>query len=309
MDIIVGLENITKPLKNTALTIGNFDGVHLGHQALFEKVKDHAHRIRGQSVVMTFQPHPLQVLRPGNEHHFITSAERKLDLIAACGIDMTIVIPFNRAFAQVTAHNFVKDILIDKIGIKAIVVGYNYRFGLNREGNTDFLKKMGKEYDFEVEVVSGIQMDGTVVSSTAIRQLIQEGQIKQANKFLGRLYEIAGTVVKGRERGGRLLGFPTANLLTSSQVSPQLGVYVVEAEVNGNWYGGAANLGYNPTFGDTDLSLEVHLFDFNENIYSKPIVVRFVDRLRCEKRFSGPQELAAQIRKDVQQAKEILAAK
>jgi riboflavin kinase/FMN adenylyltransferase len=307
MEIIVGIENISRPLDNTALTIGNFDGVHLGHQALFEKVKDQAGKCKGASAVMTFQPHPLQVLTPKNELSFITTPERKLDLIASCGIDITIVVPFTQDFARISAKDFVKDLLVDKIGIKAVIVGYDYRFGLNREGDTDYLKKLGEEWGFEVEVVSGIQMNGSVVSSTVIRNLIQEGEIRRANKFLGRPYEISGTVVRGRERGGRLLGFPTANVLMSSQVSPQLGVYVVQARVGETWYGGAANLGYNPTFGDTDLSLEVHIFDFDENIYEKPITVRFLDRLRSEKRFAGPQELTVQIHKDVEAAKRFLA--
>ncbi len=206
-----------------------------------------------------------------------------------------------------SAQEFVKHILVDKIGVKALVVGYDYKFGYGREGDIDFLKNLGRRYNFDVEAVTGIKMDGKVVSSTAIRQFIKEGQLREANVLLGRPYEISGMVVKGRDRGGRVLGFPTANIPISCQAPPKTGVYVVRVEIDGKIYGGAANLGYNPTFGDTELSLEVHIFDFSENLYGKEIAVQFVDRLRDEKRFSGPEELAVQIQKDVQKAKQVLA--
>jgi riboflavin kinase / FMN adenylyltransferase len=307
MEVFEGIDHIRRSIKNPVLTIGNFDGVHRGHQALFQKVKEWAQKLQGESVVMTFHPHPLQVLFPGKGPDFITSHERKLELIASCGIDATIVIPFSKEFAKISAKEFVKDILVDSIGVKGIVVGYDYRFGHGREGDLAFLRKMGEEYDFEVDIVSGIQIDELVVSSTAIRRLIREGDLREANKLLGRCYEVTGTVVTGRQRGGKLLGFPTANIHMSCQAPPRPGVYVVQVQVEGKTYGGAANLGYNPTFGDTALTLEVHIFDFNQNIYGKPISVRFIDRLREEKRFSGPEELSEQIQKDVAKAREILA--
>ena len=309
MRIIVGLENIQHPLKNPALTIGNFDGVHLGHQALYRRVTDWARKLDGESVVMTFHPHPMQVLMPENNLAFITSHERKMELIAACGIDATIVIPFQKEFARISAKDFVEKILVDQVGLKAIVVGYDYRFGRRREGDIDYLKTLGREFDFAVDILPGIEIDGMLVSSTKIRQLVEDGRLIDANKLLGRCFEITGTVVRGRDRGGRLLGFPTANLKVSAKACPKNGVYVVEAEVNGRIYGGAANLGYNPTFADADFSVEVHLFDFNEDIYDKEITVRFVDRLRDEKRFSGPDELRRQIERDTQKARDILTMK
>jgi len=311
MEMFVGIDAVQRPLKNPVLTIGNFDGVHRGHQILFQRVKEWARKLDGESVVMTFHPHPLDVLFPGKGPVFITSHERKLELIAACGIDATIVIPFDAEFSKISARDFVKGLLVDRLGVKGLVVGYDYRFGYGREGNIEFLKKLGEECGFQVDVVSGIEMEGTVVSSTLIRQFIQEGDLREANSLLGRPYEITGMVVKGRQRGGRLLGFPTANINMgeSGQASPKRGIYAVEVVVGGKEFGGAANLGYNPTFGDTELSLEVHIFDFGEDIYGKPITVRFVDRLRDERRFSGPEELAVQIRKDVAKAKDILAKK
>ncbi len=304
MEIYQGIEQVRHRLKSPAITIGNFDGVHTGHQALFRKVKEWAQKLDGQSVVMTFHPHPLEVLFPGKPLSFITSHEQKLDLIADFGIDATIVVPFSKDFSQISAREFVEDLLVGNIGVKAVVVGYDYRFGKNREGDISFLRQQGEEHDFQVDTVPGIRMDDMVVSSTAIRKMIVEGNISKANQLLGRLFEVSGTIIPGRKRGAGL-GFPTANIRMPAQTPPRTGVYVVEAEIDGNTYGGAANLGYNPTFGDVDLSLEVHLFDFNQDVYGKPISVRFIDRLRDEKRFSGPQDLIDQIRKDVETARKI----
>ncbi len=306
MQVFHGIQTVQRKLKNPAITIGNFDGVHKGHQALFLRVKQLAEELNGESVVVTFDPHPLEVLFPEKTPSFITSHRHKLDLIASCGINVTIVIPFDHKFSGMSAREFVEVLLVEKIGAKAIVVGHDYRFGHGREGDIAFLKRLGEQYGFQVQTVSGLRVDDTVVSSTAIRQMIVSGNIKEANRLLGRFFEVSGTVIPGRKRGVSL-GFPTANIRMPALTSPRTGVYAVQAEVEGKTYGGAANLGYNPTFGDTDLSLEAHLFDFDGDIYGKTITVRFIDRLRDELRFSGPDELAAQIRKDVDTAKKILA--
>jgi riboflavin kinase/FMN adenylyltransferase len=305
MEVFHGIDAIKSKFKNPAITIGNFDGVHMGHQALFQRVRQWAEELHGQSVVVTFDPHPLEVLFPEKAPSFITSHRQKLELIASCGIDATIVIPFDHEFARISAREFVEVILVEKIGVKAIVVGNDYRFGHSREGDIPFLKRLGEKYGFEVEIVTSIRMNDTPVSSTSIRQMIAGGNIREANKLLGRPFEVTGTVIEGRKRGVSL-GFPTANIRMPAVASPRTGVYVVQAEVDGKRYGGAANLGYNPTFGDVELSLETHLFDFNQDIYGKSITIRFIDRLRDEKRFSGPEELRAQIEKDVGKAKEIL---
>jgi riboflavin kinase/FMN adenylyltransferase len=278
----------------------------MGHQALFRRIKQWAGELNGESVVVTFDPHPLEVLFPKKAPSFITSHRHKLDLIASCGIDATIVIPFDREFSRMSAREFVEVILVEKIGTRAIVVGHDYRFGHSREGDIPFLMQLGEQYGFEVEIVSAIRMNNHPVSSTSIRRMIASGNIRDANKLLGRLFEVSGTVIPGRKRGVSL-GFPTANIRMPPLTSPRTGVYVIEAEVDGKRYGGAANLGYNPTFGDTELSLEAHLFDFNQDIYGKPITIRFIDRLRDERRFSGPEELSEQIKKDVETAKRILA--
>jgi len=306
MQVFHGIETVQRKFKNPAITIGNFDGVHKGHQALFQRVKQLAEELNGESVVVTFDPHPLEVLFPKKAPSFITSHRHKLDLIASCGIDATIVIPFDHKFSQMSAREFVEAVLVEKIGARAIVVGHDYRFGHSREGDIAFLKQLGEQYGFKVETVSGLRVNDTVVSSTAIRQMITSGNIREANRLLGRSFEVSGTVIPGRKRGVSL-GFPTANIRMPAITPPRTGVYVVQAEVDGKTYGGAANLGYNPTFGDTDLSLEAHLFDFDRDIYGKPITIRFIDRLRDELRFSSPDELAAQIKKDVNTAKKILA--
>ena len=309
MEVFVGVDDISRTIGNPVITIGNFDGVHRGHQALFQRVKEWAWKLNGESVVMTFYPQPLQVLAPETGPPLITLHERKIELIASCGIDVTIVIPFDHEFSKISAPSFVKDLLVDRIGVRAIVVGHDYRFGYGREGDIDFLRQMGDEYGFIVDIVTGVRVEETVVSSTLIRQLIRDGDLREAGRLLGRPYEVSGTVVMGRRRGGRLLGFPTANIRLTGQACPRPGVYAVEAEVNGSNYGGAANLGYNPTFGDDELSLEVHILDFDKDIYGKPISVRFIDRLRDEVRFSGVEELAQQIRKDVEKARQILATR
>ncbi|WP_084058643.1 bifunctional riboflavin kinase/FAD synthetase [Desulfacinum hydrothermale] len=308
MKVYRDIASIEKPFRNPVITIGNFDGVHRGHRALFQRVIGWARKLKGESVVMTFDPHPLQVLRPGNGPNFITPYARKLELMEQEGIDVAIVVPFSQDFARISAHDFVKDLLVDRIGIRGIVVGYDYRFGRGREGNIKMLRDLGIRYGFQVEMVSGIELDGTVVSSTAIRHLIRDGRIQEAETLLGRPYEITGQVVKGRERG-RLLGFPTANIRVETQVPPKAGVYAVEVELDGEIYWGAANFGTNPTFGDPEPSLEVHLLDFQGDLYGKELTVRFVAKLRDEQRFDGPEALVDQIHKDVAETRRILASR
>ncbi len=308
MKIINGLENITAPFKNPVLTIGNFDGVHLGHQQLFQHVIKRAREINGEAIVMTFHPHPVKVLRPENSGPpVITCHNQKIKLIEQCGIDAVITVNFTREFAQLSARDFVEKILWEKIGLKVIVVGWDYQFGRNREGDINFLKKEGKRLGFDVEVIDSIKVNGMIVSSTMVRKCVIEGDLDKAEKLLGRKYEIVGKVVKGRDRGGRLLGFPTANIKMDDKLCPQTGVYAVEVIVDDRVYGGAANIGYNPTFGDESLSLETHLFDFSGDLYGKEITVRLIKRLRPEKKFSGPDELAKQIALDIEKAKKVLS--
>jgi riboflavin kinase/FMN adenylyltransferase len=305
MNIIYDLKELKEPLKNPVLTIGNFDGVHKGHLVLFDKVKDRAKAIGGQSAVMTFEPHPIRVVKPGNGPPLITPTKQKLDLISDAGIDVIFCIPFTRQFASISAEDFVQDILVHRLGIKEIVVGYDYTFGFKRQGNITLLQEMGEKLGFKVHVVDPIRLDDALVSSTSIRELVQEGNLSEAKKLLGRDYQIWGTVVKGKNRGGRLLGFPTANLKLIDELIPKGGVYAVTAIINGKTYYGVTNIGYNPTFGEKALSVETHLIDFSGDILGETIRVNFIKRLRDEKTYGSVEELANQIALDVQEAKEL----
>jgi len=294
------------PLVKPVLTIGNFDGVHRGHLTLFEKVKQRAKAIGGQSTVMTFEPHPIKVVKPGNGPPLITPTNQKLELIWKTGIEALICLPFNLQFASISAQDFVKEILVTKIGIQEIVVGYDYTFGHNRKGNIPLLKQMGEGLGFTVHIVGPVQIEETLVSSTSIRRLVQEGRLPEAKKLLGRDYQIQGTVIRGQNRGGRLLGFPTANLELADELFPKSGVYAVTVVIDGRTYHGVTNIGYNPTFGQNRLSVETHILDFSEDLLGKSIKVNFVERLRDEKPFDSVKALSDQIKKDVRQAKELL---
>jgi riboflavin kinase/FMN adenylyltransferase len=308
MKIFNSVEDIVEPLVNVCATIGNFDGVHRGHQQLFETVAAKARSIEGTSVAITFDPHPLQVLLPGGIK-LISTCEQKAELIEMAGIDVLLVIPFTKEFAKTTADIFVEELLVKKLGVKELVVGYDYAFGKGRSGNIEFLRKQGNIFGFPVTVVDACYIDDQVVSSTKIRDLIREGQMAAARELLGRNYQIRGTVQVGKQRGGNVIGYPTANLkFNEEDLVPRHGVYVTQVICDGRCYGGVLNIGYNPTFGDELLVAETHIFDFNEDIYGKPIKVNLLKFLRSEKKFSGPKELAERIAQDVLQAKQILAA-
>ncbi len=307
MEVINGIDNINRSFRNPAVTIGNFDGVHIGHLSLFQRVRALAERTAGESIVVTFNPHPLKVLRPSNGPPLITPHDQKVQLIEEAGIDVFIIIQFTRDFAQLSAHDFVKNIIHEKIGARTVVVGPDYRFGHQRGGDIPFLTRMGEELDFEVHVVTDLIVNGREVSSSTIRRFVIDGDLKSARQMLGRDYQIAGQVIPGRDRGGRLLGFPTANLQLHDELTPKPGVYATEVFVDGQRYEGATNIGYSPTFENGAFSVETHILDFKGDIYGKVIQVRFIERLRDERTFSGPQELSTQIHKDVDQARKVLA--
>ena len=305
MTLIYDLDQINKPLRNPILTIGNFDGVHKGHLILFDKVKEKARAIGGQSAVMTFEPHPVKVMMPGNGPPLITPTTQKLKLINDAGIDVIFQIPFTKQFAAISACDFVRNILVEKIGIKGIVVGYDYTFGHNREGNIELLKKMGTDLGFSVTMVGQVKVEDMFVSSTFIRKLVQDGNLPDAKKLLGRNYQICGTVVKGKDRGARLLGFPTANLKVIDDLTPKTGVYAVTVLIEDKSYYGVTNIGYNPTFGNDELSVEVHILDFSGDLPAKTIRVNFIKRLREEKTFESVEALSKQIGRDIVQARKL----
>ena len=308
MEIYNSLKDITAPFADSFVTIGNFDGVHLGHQKLFSEVVSRAHQKQGISIVITFDPHPLQVMRPEIGIKLISTYEQKVEMIELAGIDILVVIPFTRDFAATSAEAFVDEVLVKTIGVRELVVGYDYAFGKGRQGNIEFLKEQGRLKGFPVTVVEPYYVDDMLVSSSKILELVSQGRMMDVKKLLGRNYQIRGTVQEGKKRGGPVVGFKTANLnLSEEDLCPRHGVYVTQVVYEGKCYGGVLNIGYNPTFGENRLSAETHIFDFNQDIYGKKIKINLLKHLRGEKRFSGPEELAEQIHQDIRQAKEILA--
>lgn len=310
MQLINDIDDISKPFKNAVITIGNFDGVHIGHQTLLGRTVEKAGAMDGISLAITFEPHPARVLGKNNRPPLITLYEQKAELIERSGIDILITIPFTRKFATITAKQFVGDLLVGKIGIKAIVIGQDYTFGKNREGNVALLKFFAESFGFEVIVIDWIPVSNYIhgrISSTRIRELLMEGNVSEARKLLGRFYQIKGTVVSGRGRGGKILGFQTANINLQDELCPKTGIYAVTVECDDKQHKGVANIGYSPTFDDHIFTVEVHILDFNENIYGQKIRVNFIQRIRDEIKFSNIPALSKQIEKDVKKAHNILS--
>ncbi|MBI9084473.1 MAG: bifunctional riboflavin kinase/FAD synthetase [Desulfobacterales bacterium] len=310
MKLIEDLNIIQHPFENAVITIGNFDGVHMGHQALFHQVIERAEAVGGTSIAMTFEPHPIRVLKKNGDPPLITIYQQKVELIEAAGMDVLIAVPFTEAFAAMGAREFVEDLLVGRIGIKTIVVGNDYTFGRNREGTLGLLRQFAKEMNFEVVVAQWIQRPNTMngrISSTMVRELISDGEMEKARKLLGRHYQIRGTVTTGRNRGGKLLGFPTANINLQDELCPKTGVYAVTVESAGELFKGVANIGYSPTFDDYLFTIEVHLLDFDKNIYDALIRVNFIERIRDEKKFNSIEALSDQIRQDIVVAEGLLA--
>jgi len=310
MKLIENIETISTPFTNAVLTIGNFDGVHIGHQSLFHEVIEKSEALGGTSVAMTFEPHPIRVLKKSRTPPLITMKDQKIELIERTGIDVLICVPFTRAFADVPAREFLEEILVKRIGMKAIVIGKDYTFGKNREGDIHLLKALADELGYQVilsDWIPLIQNGDRRISSTRIRELVMDGDMVTARQMLGRYYQIRGKVVSGRNRGGKLLGFPTANINLHDELCPKTGIYAVTVECSGKKYKGVANIGYSPTFDDHLFTVEVHILDFKKNIYGRSIRVNFIERLRDEQKFAGIAELSEQIEKDVQAAREILS--
>ena len=309
MKIINHLDDITAPYRRAVVTIGNFDGVHRGHQVLMRKVVDKARQIGGTAIAITFEPHPIRVLKKNGQPPLITLYDQKTELIEKNGMDVLICIPFTPEFADLTAEQFVRELLVDRIGMKAIVVGSDYVFGKNREGDIDRLRSFAGDLDFEVIIVDRIQLAGVPgrISSTRIRKLVEAGRVTDARRQLGRDYQIRGKVVGGRDRGAKLLGFATANIRLHDELCPRVGIYAVTVECEGKSYDGVANIGYSPTFDDRLFTVEVHILDFQQDIYGKRIRVNFVERIRDEIKFDSIDALKAEIGRDVQKARDLLA--
>lgn len=304
---MVVYEDLKAPIElvRPVITIGNFDGVHRGHVSLVKKVLEESDKINGTPCVLTFYPHPLTVLNPYVNIEQITPLEDKLELIEKLGIKVAILVKFDDEFSKITGEQFVQDILVKKIGVKKVIVGYDFGFGRNKSGSIDLLKQLGNIYGFDVFVMEPLKEKDRVISSTRIRGFIKEGLIKEANEFLGRPYRIKGMVVKGRKIG-RLIGFPTANLLINNYLIPGRGVYAAYAFIEGVRFRAVVNVGPAPTFHINDRSFEVHLLDFDGDIYGKEMEVELKERLRGIEKFKDVEDLKLQIKNDIERARRIL---
>lgn len=300
-------EDIRIPLLNAVVTIGNFDGVHLGHREIFRKLKSSAKEIGGVSVVITFDPHPLKVVPSTRTVSLINTLDEKITLIEASGIDFLLIINFDPDFAAMSAADFVERILVGKIGLKRLIIGYDYAFGKQREGNVSLLKKLGLQFTFDVEELLPISDGSIIYSSSLIREMIADGAVAEVIRYLGRNFSIAGRVVHGANRG-KSLGFPTANIATDKELIPADGVYAVKVKIEDRLYDAACNIGFNPTFDSVRKTIEVFIFDLDEDLYGKEIRVYFFERLRPEQRFDSINELAAAITADVARCRKILAS-
>jgi len=292
------------------LAIGVFDGVHLGHQAVISTSARHAREVAGNPVVVTFDPHPAKVLRPQDAPHLITATQHKIALIRDLGVAHLLVLHFDRAFAATSPEEFVRQLVANSRPLQEICVGHEWSFGKGRAGNLALLKQLGGIHHFNVVGVEEVKVNGEVVSSTAIRKAVAEGNLVKATQMLGREYTILGTVIAG-EKLGRKLGFPTANLSAHSEQFPPNGVYVTEARLAGTLHRGVANLGYRPTVsGDQpERLLELHLFDLDRDVYGEEMEVRFLRYLRAEQKFENVEALKAQIARDVEEARESFSVK
>jgi riboflavin kinase/FMN adenylyltransferase len=304
---IAELESLRGPL---FLAIGVFDGVHLGHQAVISAATSHARAADGTPVVMTFDPHPLKVLRPQHAPHLLTATQHKIALIRDLGVEHLLVINFDRKFAATSPEEFVEELVMHSRPLREICVGHEWSFGKDRRGNLDLLKRLGVQFDFSVVGVPPVLANGEVVSSTAIRQAVEKGDLAKAAEMLGREYTILGTVTHG-DNLGKKIGFPTANLSAHSEQFPPNGVYFADARVNGILYYGVINLGYRPTVssGKSERVLEIHMLDFDRDIYGEDVEVRFMRHLRPERKFESLESLAQQIELDVRRARELCAAR
>lgn len=308
MRIINDLTFTKADFSSPVVTIGNYDGLHLGHQAIITRAIELARSSGRESGVLTFEPHPVQFLHPELRIPLITPYRKKMMLLERFGVDCAINLPFTKDIARMSAEGFIQNIVLNRIAPSWVVIGFNFTFGKGRSGTAAELKKMGKRLGFEVEVIPPHTVAGEVVSSTRIRTLILQGDIAEANRMLGMNHFILGTVIHGHARG-KGLGFPTANLEMAGDLYPKAGVYAATVIVGNEPYQGVVNIGTNPTFKDQEFAVEAFLFDYHDDLYGKEVQVNFVARIRDEATFPSPEALVRQIEQDVRTAKEILREK
>lgn len=305
MKVVRYVQNRPRSIAAPVLTAGNFDGVHLGHQALLRGVITEAKRLRGASVVLTFEPHPLQVLAPGRAPRRILSLRDKLELLRSAGVDWVVIQKFTTSFARIEAVDFVQQYLWGTLRPRVMWVGSDFKFGKGRRGTVEDLTRWGKLLGFDVKVVNAVQHGRTRVSSSRVRQVVEAGEVHLVTRYLGRYHFVAGNVVRGHRRG-RLLGFPTANIASRTEVVPRNGIYATFVEVEGKYWPSVTSIGTNPTFGAGQRTIETYILGFRREIYGRRVRVVFIRRLRSEKKFASIELLVAQMRKDVLKAEGVL---
>lgn len=348
MKIVYGLEKFKKPTRKVVATIGVFDGIHLGHQKILKEVKQTAEQIDGCTLVITFHPHPLKITENIKTPILLISLQHRLKILSEFNIDTCLVINFGKNFLQMRGEEFVKDILFEKIGIDYLIIGSDFRLGKQQNTDKNELRRLAKKYDFEIKVIKPVIMRGAIVKSTKIRNLIEQGNLRQAALFLNRPVTILGTVIKGNTRG-RNLGYPTVNVDAHQEIIPPYGVYVVKVKlpnltdaifdvgfrgaksrtvpsfprksetgarvkIDTNSFGGILNIGIRPTFITANMKknqpyIEVHIFGFNQYIYGEDILIEFISKIRNEKKFSTKEKLIKQIEKDEIKARSTLTTK
>lgn len=306
MIIIRGLENLKEKYRNAVVTIGNFDGVHIGHQKIFRKVVGEAKAAGGVSMAITFDPHPVKVIAPEKGVRLLTDFNEKARLMEHYGLDVLLCINFDRDFSAMRPDDFIKDVIVGKVGAIKVIVGHNYAFGKGKKGNTELLRRRGSKYGFSFSVVRNARLHGEVVSSSKVRNLLTKGKVLEASQFLGRPYSIRGVVIRGAGRGGSLLKVPTANIEMPDVLFPKEGVYAVKVELSGEIFDGAANVGRNPTFGENAMTCEVHIFNFSRGILGEELTLYFIEGIRDEKKFPDIESLRENMLRDIERAGIIL---
>lgn len=306
MEILRHSEDRNLSISKPILSMGNFDGIHLGHQALLQRVVQEAKSQGGRSVVLTFEPHPLKILAPERAPRLILAHKDKMRLFQSSGVEVVIIQAFNPTFANVEAEEFVRHYLIDRLKVHKIWVGRDLRFGKGRKGRVEHLIRWGAEGGLKVGIVEPIQLEGAPISSSRIRKLIEQGDVHEVHRFLGRYHFVSGRVAPGHQRG-RNLGFPTANIVTRIEVLPLDGIYATFLQVDGRLWPSVTNVGFNPTFGEGPRTIESYIFDFQEDLYGQQVSLFFIKRIREEKKFPSPDLLVKQMKKDVLSAQEILS--
>ena len=308
MKIITNYSRLKERIEKPVLAIGNFDGVHFGHQSILKTTVKKAKEIEGAPIALSFQPHPLIVLTPDKCPPLITPFQKKAELIQDCGIEILISVTFTREFSKMRARTFAEEVLCKEIGTKEIFVGKNFTFGRDKEGDSQTLLHLGNELGFKVNIVESFLIDGRIVSSSNIRKLVKEGKVNETKILLGRYHSVKGEVIPGTKRGKKI-GYPTANLEIKGFLLPSDGVYASRIKIDNTYFNGISYIGSNPTFQRGTLLVEAHIFDFHKEIYGKTIEIEFIEKVRGEKTFKNEKELTAQITEDIEKASFILTVK